>query len=62
MCIRDRLHFMTNAIAGIVAAKQGGIQDLYSGDWMDLGVSFIVFTFIAIFFLKTDVFTEKKLN
>ena len=56
------LHFMTNAIAGIVAAKQGGIQELYSGDWMDLGVSFIVFTFIAIFFLKTDVFTEKKLN
>lgn len=55
-------HSINNAIAGIVAVKQGGIQDLYSGDWMDLGVSFIVFTFIAIFFLKTDVFTEKKLN
>lgn len=56
------IHSINNAIAGIVAAKQGGIQGLYSGDWMDLGVSFIVFTFIAIFFLKTDVFTEKKLN
>ena len=56
------LHFMNNAISTIVATKKGGIQDLYSGDWMDLGVSFIVFTFIAIFFLKTDVFTEKKLN
>ena len=56
------LHFMINAISAIVAAKQGGIQELYSGDWMDLGVSFIVFTFIAIFFLKTDVFAEKKLN
>ena len=55
-------HSINNAIAGIVAVKQGGIQDLYSGDWMDLGVSFIVFTFIAIFFLKTEVFTEKKLN
>ena len=56
------LHFMNNAIATIVAVKQGGIQELYSGDWMDLGVSFAVFAFIAIFFLKTDVFTEKKLN
>lgn len=55
-------HSINNAIAGIVAAKQGGIQELYSGDWMDLGVSFAVFAFIAIFFLKTDVFTEKKLN
>ena len=56
------LHFMTNAIAGIVAAKQGGIQELYSGDWMDLGVSFALWTCVSIFFLKTDVFTEKKLN
>lgn len=56
------LHFMTNAIAGIVAAKQGGIQEFYSGDWMDLGVSFAVWTRVSIFFLKTDVFTEKKLN
>lgn len=56
------LHFMTNAIAGIVAAKQGGIQEFYSGDWMDLGVSFAVWTCVSIFFLKTDVFTEKKLN
>ena len=56
------LHFMTNAIAGIVAAKQGGIQELYSGDWMDLGVSFAVWTCVSIFFLKTDVFNEKKLN
>lgn len=56
------LHFMNNAISSIMAVKQGGIQELYSGDWMDLGVSFAVFAFIAIFFLKTDVFTEKKLN
>lgn len=56
------LHFMTNAIAGIVAAKYGGIQEFYSGDWMDLGVSFAVWTCVSIFFLKTDVFTEKKLN
>ena len=56
------LHFMTNAIAGIVAAKQGGIQELYSGDWMDLGVSFALWTCVSVFFLKTDVFTEKKLN
>jgi len=55
-------HSINNAIAGIVAVKQGGIKELYSGDWMDLGVSFAVFAFIAIFFLKTDVFTEKKLN
>ena len=56
------LHFMNNAISTIVATKKGGIQELYSGDWMDLGVSFIVFAFIAIFFLRTAVFTEKKLN
>ena len=56
------LHFMNNAISTTAAVKQGGIQELYSGDWMDLGVSFAVFAFIAIFFLKTDVFTEKKLN
>jgi membrane spanning protein len=56
------LHFMNNAISTIVAVKQGGIQELYSGDWMDLGVSFAVLAFVAILFLKTDVFTEKKLN
>ena len=55
-------HSINNAIAGIVAAKQGGIQELYSGDWMGLGVSFAVWTCVSIFFLKTDVFTEKKLN
>ena len=56
------LHFMNNAISTIVAVKQGGIQELYSGDWMDLGVSFAVLAFVAVLFLKTDVFTEKKLN
>ena len=56
------LHFMNNAISTIVAVKQGGIQELYSGDWMDLGVSFALWTCVSIFFLKTDVFTEKKLN
>ena len=56
------LHFMNNAISTIVATKKGGIQDLYSGAWMDLGVSFAVWTCVSIFFLKTDVFTEKKLN
>lgn len=56
------LHFMNNAISTIAAVKQGGIQELYSGDWMDLGVSFAVLAFVAVLFLKTDVFTEKKLN
>lgn len=56
------LHFMNNAISSIVAVKQGGIQDLYSGDWMDLEVDFTVLAFVAVLFLKTDVFTEKKLN
>ena len=56
------LHFMNNAISTIGAVKQGGIQELYSGDWMDLGVSFALWTCVSIFFLKTDVFTEKKLN
>ena len=56
------LHYINNVIGSIVASKKGGIQDLYSGDWMDLGVSFAVFAFIAIFFLRTAVFTEKKLN
>ena len=55
-------HSINNAIAGIVAVKQGGIKELYSGDWMDLGVSFALWTCVSIFFLKTDVFTEKKLN
>ena len=55
-------HSINNAIAGIVSVKQGGIQELYSGDWMDLVVSFAVLAFVAVLFLKTDVFTEKKLN
>lgn len=55
------LHFMNNAISSIVA-QQVGIRGLYSGDWMDLGVDFAVLAFMAILFLKTDVFTEKKLN